>query len=102
MNVLHPCCLLPPKVGKNLAPFTMALGALATIMILQTARQARDSIGVCQTLIGSLRNLGVQASKLHTLSSAVDLEHFLSGPRDQASAWGALMQAHSTCRHAVA
>jgi glycosyltransferase involved in cell wall biosynthesis len=35
VDVHHPRYLLPPKIGMNLAPYTMALGALATVKRLQ-------------------------------------------------------------------
>ena len=34
IDVLHPRYVLPPKVGMNLAPFTLALGALPTVQRL--------------------------------------------------------------------
>lgn len=34
VDVLHPRYFLPPKVGMNIAPFTMALGALAAVQRL--------------------------------------------------------------------
>ena len=40
LDVYHPRYLLPPKVGMNVAPYTMALGALATVRKLQ--RQGFD------------------------------------------------------------
>ena len=40
LSVYHPRYLLPPKVGMNVAPYTMALGALATVRKLQ--RQGFD------------------------------------------------------------
>lgn len=45
-------------------------------LIVQTAAQAHASIGVCQALMDSLRDLGADASKLHTLRNGVDLERF--------------------------
>lgn len=53
-------------------------------LILQTAAQASASIGVCQALMDSLRELGAQPSKLHTLRNGVDLERFRPEPRAQA------------------
>jgi len=35
IEVYHPRYILPPKVGMNVAPYTMALGALATVRKLQ-------------------------------------------------------------------
>lgn len=37
MDVYHPRYFLPPKVGMNVAPYAMALGALATIKKIQRA-----------------------------------------------------------------
>jgi teichuronic acid biosynthesis glycosyltransferase TuaC len=129
-----------PKVGMNLAPWTMALGALPTIrrliregfdfdvidahyyypdgvaasllarwlgkpfvvtargtdlnlipqyalprrLILNTAARAHASIGVCQALMDSLRELGGDPSKLHTLRNGVDLERFVPESREAA------------------
>ncbi|KQP39773.1 glycosyltransferase family 4 protein [Pseudorhodoferax sp. Leaf274] len=140
LPVHHPRYLLVPKVGMNLAPYAMAVGALRTVrrlqregfdfdlidahyyypdgvaasllarwlgkpfvvtargtdlnliprypfprkLILETARRADASIGVCQALMDSLRDLGADAAKLHTLRNGVDLERFVPEPRDQA------------------
>lgn len=140
LEVHHPRYLLPPKVGMNVAPFTLALGALACIrrlqregfdfdlidahyyypdgvaasllsrwlgkpfvvtargtdlnlipqhrfprqLILQTASRASASIGVCQALMDSLRDLGADPSKLHALRNGVDLERFVPEPREAA------------------
>lgn len=140
LDVHHPRYLLPPKVGMNLAPYTMALGALATVrrlqregfdfdlidahyyypdgvaasllarwlgkplvitargtdlnlipqhayprkLILQAARYASASIGVCQALMDSLRELGGEHAKLHTLRNGVDLTRFVPEPRESA------------------
>lgn len=140
VEVHHPRYLLPPKVGMNLAPYAMALGALPTIrrlqrqgfdfdlidahyyypdgaaaallakwtdkpfvvtargtdlnlipqspfprkLILETAAQARASIGVCQALMDKLGELGADRAKLHTLRNGVDLERFV--PEDRAEA----------------
>jgi glycosyltransferase involved in cell wall biosynthesis len=35
LDVFHPRYLLPPKVGMNLAPYTMAMGAMATVRQLR-------------------------------------------------------------------
>lgn len=142
LEVHHPRYLLLPKVGMNLAPYTMALGALATVkrlqregfdfdlidahyyypdgvaagllakwlgkpffvtargtdlnlipqypfprkLILQTAAQASGSIGVCKALMDTLAGLGADPGKLHTLRNGVDLERFVSEPRDVARA----------------
>lgn len=140
LDVHHPRYLLLPKVGMNLAPWTMALGALPTVrrlqregfdfdvidahyyypdgvaagllakwlgkpfvvtargtdlnlipqypyprkLILQTAERASASIGVCQALMDTLRDLGAEPGKLHTLRNGVDLERFVPEPRDEA------------------
>lgn len=140
VDVHHPRYLLLPRIGMNMAPYTMAQGALSTVRrlqqegfdfdlidahyyypdgvaagllarwlnkplvvtargtdlnlipqyalprrrILQTAAQARASIGVCQALMDSLRDLGADASKLHTLRNGVDLERFTPEPRADA------------------
>jgi glycosyltransferase involved in cell wall biosynthesis len=140
VEVHHPRYLLLPKVGMNLAPYAMALGALPTIrrlqrqgfdfdlidahyyypdgaaaallarwtdkpfvvtargtdlnliaqypfprkLILETAAQARASIGVCQALMDKLGDLGADRAKLHTLRNGVDLERFV--PEDRAEA----------------
>jgi teichuronic acid biosynthesis glycosyltransferase TuaC len=140
LEVHHPRYLLPPKVGMNVSPYTMALGALATIrklqrdgfdfdlidahyyypdgvaasllakwlgkpfvvtargtdlnlipqhayprkLIVQTAQQARASIGVCQALMDTLRDLGGEPGKLHTLRNGVDLQRFVPESRSQA------------------
>ena len=142
IEVHHPRYLLLPKVGMNMAPYAMALGALATVkrlqregfdfdlidahyyypdgvaagllakwlgkpffvtargtdlnlipeypfprkLILQTAAQARGSIGVCQALMDTLAQLGADPSKLHTLRNGVDLERFVPEARDLARA----------------
>ena len=54
---------------------------IARKLILQTAAQARASIGVCQALMQSLQELGADASKLHTLRNGVDLQRFTPEPR---------------------
>ncbi len=140
VEIHHPRYLLLPKVGMNLAPYAMALGALPAIrrlqrrgfdfdlidahyyypdgvaaallakwldrpfvvtargtdlnliprypfprkLILQTAKQASASIGVCQALMDSLAELGADRSKLNTLRNGVDLERFV--PEDRAEA----------------
>lgn len=50
-------------------------------LILDTAARASGSIGVCQALMDTLRDLGGEASKLHTLRNGVDLERFVPEPR---------------------
>lgn len=140
LDVHHPRYLLLPKVGMNMAPYAMALGALPTLrrlqregfdfdlidahyyypdgvaagmlarwlnkpfvvtargtdlnliseypfprkLILDTARRAGASIGVCKALMDSLRELGADASKLHTLRNGVDLERFVPESRETA------------------
>jgi teichuronic acid biosynthesis glycosyltransferase TuaC len=140
LDVYHPRYFLPPKVGMNLAPHTMAMAALPVIkklirdgfdfdlidahyyypdgvaagiiakelgkpfvvtargtdlnlipqhayprkLILQTAQAAGGSIGVCQALMDSLRDLGADPTKLHTLRNGVDLQRFVPEPRDLA------------------
>jgi glycosyltransferase involved in cell wall biosynthesis len=140
VEVHHPRYLLLPKVGMNLAPYAMALGALPTIrrlqrqgfdfdlidahyyypdgaaaallarwtdkpfvvtargtdlnliaqypfprkLILETAAQARASIGVCQALMDKLGDLGADRAKLHTLRNGVDLERFVLEGRAEA------------------
>lgn len=137
IDVFHPRYLQLPKIGMNLAPYTMALSALPTLrrirregfdfdlidahyyypdgvaagllaqwlgkpfvvtargtdlnlvpeypfprkLILRTADRAAASIGVCQALMDSLRQLGAEPSKLHTLRNGVDLERFTPEPR---------------------
>jgi len=53
-------------------------------LMLGTARQAGASIGVSQALMDTLRRLGADAGKLHTLRNGVDLERFQPEPRDAA------------------
>jgi len=140
IDVFHPRYALLPKVGMNSAPYTMALGALATVkrlqregfdfdlidahyyypdgvaagllakwlgkpfvvtargtdlnlipqhpfprqLILQTAARASASIGVAQALMDTLRELGADPAKLHTLRNGVDLERFAPEPREAA------------------
>ena len=140
LDVHHPRYVLPPKVGMNIAPYTMAIAALPIIkkliadgfdfdlidahyyypdgvaagiiarklgkpfvvtargtdlnlipqhpfprrLILEAARRASASIGVCQALMDTLRDLGADPTKLHTLRNGVDLERFVPEPRDAA------------------
>ncbi|MCW5652271.1 glycosyltransferase family 4 protein [Hydrogenophaga sp.] len=140
LDVHHPRYLLLPKVGMNLAPYAMALGALPTLrrlqregfdfdlidahyyypdgvaagllsrwlgkpfvvtargtdlnlipkypfprkLILRTAQEASASIGVCQALMTTLKELGAEESKLNTLRNGVDLERFVPEPRQAA------------------
>jgi teichuronic acid biosynthesis glycosyltransferase TuaC len=53
-------------------------------LILETATNASASIGVCQALMDSLRDLGADPSKLNTLRNGVDLERFTPEQRDTA------------------
>ena len=132
VDVHHPRYFLPPKVGMNIAPYTLALGALPTIrklirdgfdfdlidahyyypdgvaarflaqwlgkpfvvtargtdlsqipdfphprrLIIETARQASASIGVCRALMDSLAALGADPEKLHVMRNGVDLQRF--------------------------
>jgi teichuronic acid biosynthesis glycosyltransferase TuaC len=140
VEVHHPRYVLPPKVGMNVAPWTLAMGAWPTIrrlqregfdfdlmdahyyypdgvaamllskwlrkpfvvtargtdlnlipqhdwprkLILQTAEAANASIGVCQALMDTLRDLGASPDKLLTLRNGVDLARFT--PHDRALA----------------
>ena len=52
--------------------------------ILETARQAAASIGVCKALMDQLAELGADPAKLHVLRNGVDLERFR--PEDPAQA----------------
>jgi glycosyltransferase involved in cell wall biosynthesis len=45
-------------------------------MILRTAQHASGSIGVCQALVDTLKDLGAQEHKLYTFRNGVDLERF--------------------------
>jgi len=140
LAVYHPRYFLPPKIGMNIAPHTLAMAALPLAkkliqdgfdfdlidahyyypdgvaagilaqklgkpfvvtargtdlnlipqhayprqLILQTAAAASASIGVCQALMDSLRDLGADPAKLHTLRNGVDLQRFVPEPRDLA------------------
>lgn len=140
LEVYHPRYLLPPKVGMNVAPHTLAMAALPHVkklisegfdfdlidahyyypdgvaagiiaqklgkpfvvtargtdlnlipqhpyprkLILQTAAAAGASIGVCQALMDSLRDLGADPGKLNTLRNGVDLQRFVPEPREAA------------------
>ncbi|MBK1682250.1 glycosyltransferase family 4 protein [Rhodoferax fermentans] len=140
LDVYHPRYLLPPKVGMNIAPHTLAAAALPLArqlmregfdfdlidahyyypdgvaagiiaqklgkpfvvtargtdlnlipqhpyprkLILQTAAAAGASIGVCQALMDSLRDLGADPGKLNTLRNGVDLQRFVPEARDAA------------------
>ncbi|KXB31564.1 glycosyl transferase family 1 [Dechloromonas denitrificans] len=132
IDIFHPRYLLPPKVGMNIAPYSLARSALPTIrkiirdgfdfdlidahyyypdgvaagiiahalgkpfvvtargsdlnliaqypkprrLILQTAKQAKASIGVSSGLMQVLSSLGAEASKLRVMRNGVDLERF--------------------------
>ena len=132
IQVSHPRYFLPPAVGMNLAPYTLAVtiqkkareiqragfdfdlidahyyypdGVAAGIvarklnkpyvvtargtdlnlipeytrprrLILETARHAAGSIGVCKALMDRLAQLGADPSKLHVMRNGVDLERF--------------------------
>lgn len=140
IEVHHPRYFLPPRIGMNLAPYTLALGALPTIrrlirqgfdfdlidahyyypdgvaagfvarllnkpfvvtargtdlnlipnyplprkLILDTARRAAASIGVCSALMDSLAELGGDPAKLKVFRNGVDLERFAPESRAEA------------------
>lgn len=132
IEIFHPRYLLPPKVGMNIAPCSLARSALPVIrkiirdgfdfdlidahyyypdgvaagiiahvlgkpfvvtargsdlnliaqypkprrLILETAKQAKASIGVSSGLMQVLSSLGAEASKLRIMRNGVDLERF--------------------------
>jgi len=132
IRVSHPRYFLPPAVGMNVAPYTLALCILAKAreiqrsgydfdlidahyyypdgvaagmvarelnkpyvvtargtdlnlipeyprprrLILETARHAAASIGVCKALMDRLGELGADPAKLHVMRNGVDLERF--------------------------
>lgn len=140
IDIFHPRYLLPPKVGMNIAPYSLARSALPVIrkiirdgfdfdlidahyyypdgvaagiiahalgkpfivtargsdlnliaqypkprrLILETAKQAKASIGVSSGLMQVLSSLGAEASKLRIMRNGVDLERFQ--PIEQAKA----------------
>ncbi|WP_211371128.1 glycosyltransferase family 4 protein [Dechloromonas hortensis] len=140
IDIFHPRYLLPPKVGMNIAPYSLARSALPVIRkiirdgfdfdlidahyyypdgvaagiiahalgkpfvvtargsdlnliaqypkprrrILETAKQAKASIGVSSGLMQVLSSLGAEASKLRIMRNGVDLERFQ--PIEQAKA----------------
>lgn len=140
IEIFHPRYLLPPKVGMNIAPYSLARSALPVIrkiirdgfdfdlidahyyypdgvaagiiahalgkpfivtargsdlnliaqypkprrLILETAKQAKASIGVSSGLMQVLSSLGAEASKLRVMRNGVDLERFQ--PIEQAKA----------------
>lgn len=58
--------------------------AIPRRLILNTAKLAGASIGVCQALMDQLQELGADPGKLHTLRNGVDLKKFTPEPRDEA------------------
>ncbi len=140
IEIFHPRYLLPPKVGMNIAPYSLARSALPVIrkiirdgfdfdlidahyyypdgvaagiiahalgkpfivtargsdlnliaqypkprrLILETAKQAKASIGVSSGLMQVLSSLGAESSKLRVMRNGVDLERFQ--PIEQAKA----------------
>jgi len=140
IDVHHPRFFLPPKIGMNIAPHTLARAAHPVIkkiiddgfdfdlidahyyypdgiaanyiaqrlgkpfvvtargtdlnliprysyprkLIMQTARAANASIGVCRALIDTLERLGAEPSKLKVFRNGVDLVKFQPDDRDQA------------------
>lgn len=137
VEVHHPRYFLPPRIGMNIAPYTLAMAALPLIrrlirqgfdfdlidahyyypdgvaagiiarklgkpfvvtargtdlnlipqfpfprkLILDTARNAAASIGVCKALMEALRDLGGEPGKLNVFRNGVDLERFRPEPR---------------------
>jgi len=65
-------------------------------MILDTARDARASIGVCAALVERLGNLGAEREKLHVLRNGVDLERFQPVDRTEARCHLGLKNAQRT------
>ncbi len=53
-------------------------------MILWATQRAAASIGVCAALMGVLRHLGAESSKLHVLRNGVDLDRFHPLPPTEA------------------
>ena len=58
--------------------------AIPRRLILNTAKLAGASIGVCQALMDQLHELGAEPGKLHTLRNGVDLKKFTPEPRGDA------------------
>jgi len=140
ITVHHPRYFLPPRVGMNMAPYTLARcilpvaksllatgfdfdlidahyyypdGVAAGIvakalgkpfvvtargtdlnlipkysyprrLILDTAKAAHASIGVCSALMDQLAELGADPRKLHVFRNGVDLQRFVPEPRAEA------------------
>lgn len=140
ITVHYPRYFLPPKLGMNIAPYTLAHailpmaklliasgfdfdlidahyyypdGVAAGIvaealgkpfvvtargtdlnlipeysyprrLILDTAKAAHASIGVCSALMDRLAELGADPSKLHVFRNGVDLQRFVPEPRAEA------------------
>lgn len=140
INVHHPRYFLPPRVGMNIAPHTLARailpvaksllasefdfdlidahyyypdGVAASIvakalgkpfvvtargtdlnlipehdyprrLILDTAKTAHASIGVCKALMDRLAELGADPEKLHVFRNGVDLQRFVPEPTIEA------------------
>ena len=140
IQVSHPRYFLPPAVGMNLAPYTLALAVLTKAraiqragfdfdlidahyyypdgvaagiaarklnkpyvvtargtdlnlipeyprprrLILETARHAAGSIGVCKALMDRLAELGANPAQLHVMRNGVDLERFHPIDRSEA------------------
>ena len=53
-------------------------------LILDTAKAAHASIGVCSALMDRLAELGADPSKLHVFRNGVDLQRFVPEPRAEA------------------
>lgn len=140
IEIHHPRYFLPPRIGMNLAPHTLARAALPVVrkiigegfdfdlidahyyypdgvaasilakqlnkpfvvtargtdlnlipefaypkqLILQTAKEATASIGVCKALMDTLAELGADPGKLKVFRNGVDLDKFR--PEDPAEA----------------
>lgn len=142
ISVHHPRYALPPKIGMNIAPHTLARAILPVAraliakgfdfdlidahyyypdgvaagivarklgkpfvvtargtdlnlvpdyprprqLILDTAKAAHASIGVCRALMDRLAELGADPAKLHVFRNGVDLERFVPESRSAARA----------------
>lgn len=140
IKVHHPRYFLPPKVGMNVAPHTLASAILPVAksllergydfdlidahyyypdgvaagivakalgkpfvvtargtdlnlipehayprrLILETAKAAHGSIGVCKALMDRLAELGADPEKLHVFRNGVDLQRFVPEPPTEA------------------